>query len=131
MPTVNIVCGEFHPGPCAFYGHCLTLQPLDLDKPLLRVACSHLREVECVGCEESLSLASALVWGVAGLLVMGPLGALLGVALCGRRTEVTFKARLRDGRAFVAVASARTFRRLCSSQGARSNMSTARLERSR
>lgn len=63
MPTVNIVCGDFHPGPSAFDGHYLTLQPLDLDKPLLRVACSHLRDVECVGCEESLSLASALVWG--------------------------------------------------------------------
>jgi hypothetical protein len=115
MSTVNIVCGDFHPGATIYDGHSLMLQPLETQKPPLKIACSSLRDILCLSCEENTPLATALLWGSVGLLILGPLGAVLGVTLCSKRNEVTFKARLRDGRAFVAIASDRTFRRMCGS----------------
>lgn len=64
---------------------------------------TELERVE-IATEESVKKAAGTVgWGVAGSALLGPVGLLAGLLLGGRKTEVTFVARLKDGRKFLGT----------------------------
>ena len=62
--------------------------------------------VECeIATEESVKRIGGTVgWGLAGGLILGPVGLLAGLIAGGRGKAVTFVVRLRDGRKFLATA---------------------------
>lgn len=47
--------------------------------------------------------------GLAGGLLLGPLGLLAGALSFGKRTRVTFIVKLNDGRGFIATANAKSY----------------------
>ncbi|HBL28612.1 MAG TPA: hypothetical protein DD490_17390 [Acidobacteria bacterium] len=63
--------------------------------------------------DETRSLLGAAGWGLAGSLLLGPTGLLLG-ALWGARKqkEICFDAQLKDGRKFLGIADVTTFQKL-------------------
>ena len=61
--------------------------------------------------EESIrKLSGAAGWGIAGALLAGPVGLLLGALWGGRKKErVCFSATLTDGKMFLAVAESKIY----------------------
>lgn len=63
--------------------------------------------------EESVKKVGGTVgWGVAGAVVLGPVGLLAGLLLGGRGKEITFVAQLKDGRKMLATTDSKTFTKL-------------------
>lgn len=62
--------------------------------------------------EESLKKLS-VGWGLAGGLLFGPLGALAGFVLGGKKKkEICFACYLKDGHKFLAITDSKTFQKL-------------------
>lgn len=77
-----------------------------------RVPESELEEVE-IATEQSVKRLSGTVgWGLAGGVLLGPAGLLAGLLLGGRDKEVTFVARLHDGRKFLGTTDNGTYIKL-------------------
>jgi hypothetical protein len=68
---------------------------IDLSKKLSRI--------EIVTEENKKSIISATGWGILGGVTFGPLGALAGLVLGGRRKEHYVACYLDDGRKFLAI----------------------------
>ncbi|MBF9235631.1 hypothetical protein [Microvirga alba] len=63
-----------------------------------------------VASEESVKrLGGTIGWGVAGAVLLGPVGLLAGLLAGGRGKDVTFVCKLKDGRKFLATASSKMF----------------------
>lgn len=74
-----------------------------------------ITELETVGIatEESVkNLGGAIGWGAAGAVILGPVGLLAGLLLGGKKKEVTFVAKLKDGRKLLASTDSKTFTKL-------------------
>ena len=60
--------------------------------------------------EESIKkLGGTIGWGLAGSVLLGPVGLLAGVLAGGNRKEVTFVARFKDQRKLLATVDKKTF----------------------
>jgi hypothetical protein len=63
-----------------------------------------------VATEETIKrMGGAIGWGLAGGLVLGPVGALAGVLAGGRGKSITFICQFRDGRKFLGSCNPNTF----------------------
>jgi hypothetical protein len=63
--------------------------------------------------EESVKkVAGTLGWGLAGSLVLGPVGMLAGLALGGNRKEVCALCELNDGRKFLATMDSKIYQQM-------------------
>jgi hypothetical protein len=63
--------------------------------------------------EESIKkLPEMAAWGLAGSLIMGPLGLLAGVMLGGNKKQVCALCELHDGRKFLATMDAKVYQEL-------------------
>mgnify|MGYP001608718031 CR=1 FL=1 len=70
-------------------------------------------EVVEVASEESVKkIAGTVGWGIAGALLLGPVGLLAGALAGGRKKEVTFVAKFRDGRRLLATTDSKTYTEL-------------------
>jgi len=77
-----------------------------------KIAAEEVLKIE-VATEETVQKAGGTVgWGIAGALIAGPLGALAGGYIGGRKNEATFVCELRDGRKFIGVMNSRLFTEL-------------------
>ena len=66
-----------------------------------------------IATEESVKkIGGTLGWGAAGGLLLGPVGLLAGLLLGGRKNEVTFVAKFKDGRRLMATTDSATYRKL-------------------
>jgi len=66
-----------------------------------------------VASEDSVKkIGGSLGWGVAGGVLMGPLGLIAGAILGGNRKDVTFIAELSEGRKFMATTDSKTYTEL-------------------
>ena len=64
---------------------------------------SELVEVEIASEESVKRFGGAVGWGLTGGILLGPAGLLAGVLAGGNEKRLTFVARLRDGRKFMAT----------------------------
>ena len=66
-----------------------------------------------VASEESVKrIGGTLGWGAAGMLALGPVGLLAGLLLGGKKKEVTFVAKVKDGRKLLGTTDHKTFTKL-------------------
>lgn len=66
-----------------------------------------------IATEESVKKIGGTVgWGVAGAALLGPAGLLAGLLLGGKKKEVTFIARFKDGRKMLATTDSKTFTKI-------------------
>ena len=103
--------GDFRPGPAEFAAGSLTLVSPGPPERVERIGAGRLASVETLASEgggRERAIAKALI----GSLVFGPVAGLAALSAVRKRHEVTFLARLDDGRHFVAVGDDRTFSRL-------------------
>jgi hypothetical protein len=66
-----------------------------------------------VASEESVKkLGGTIGWGAAGAVLFGPVGLLAGLLFGGRKKEVTFVAKFKDGRKLLATTDNGTYTKL-------------------
>jgi hypothetical protein len=59
--------------------------------------------------ENVKKLGGTIGWGAAGGLLLGPVGLLAGLLLGGKKKEVTFVAKFKDGRKLIATTDSKTW----------------------
>lgn len=63
--------------------------------------------------EESVKrLAGTAGWGIAGMAIFGPLGAIGGMLIGGKDKNVCFAVYLKDGRKFLATTDGKTYQKI-------------------
>lgn len=68
-----------------------------------------LESVEMASEANVKKLASTVGWGAVGGLALGPVGLLAGLIAGGRKNEVTFVARFKNGKRILATADRKAF----------------------
>lgn len=111
MATITLKDGDFGGGATVVVGETTLYLP-DRSRPGLNepVPLSEIAEIESVADDRSGQLKQAARLGARGLLATGnPLGLAASVFAVTRPKDVDFAVRLKDGRRFVATASAATY----------------------
>ncbi len=73
---------------------------------------SHLASVDMVTDENKVSILGACGWGIAGTLIAGPIGAVVGSLLGGKKDVHTILVTLVDQRRFLATCSPAEYKQL-------------------
>ena len=71
-----------------------------------------LETVEIATEESVKKIGGTIGWGAAGAIILGPVGLLAGLLLGGKKKEVTFVAKFKDGRKLLASTDSKTFTKL-------------------
>ncbi|CAD7351601.1 hypothetical protein X12_003531 [Xanthomonas arboricola] len=113
MASVNIHAGDFPKGKATLMFGVLSL-PWQMGDGLTAksISLSDLESVD-IATEESVKrLGGTIGWGVVGATLLGPVGLLAGLLAGGRKTEVTFVAKLKDGRKFLGSSDSSTYKKI-------------------
>ncbi|UJF20962.1 hypothetical protein [Shewanella sp. OMA3-2] len=73
---------------------------------------SEIERLEEASEESVISIGGAAGWGVAGSVLLGPVGLLAGLILGGKSKDTTFICEFKDGRKFLGTASFKVFNEL-------------------
>lgn len=74
-----------------------------------KVKLADIEAVEVASEEAVIRVGGAIGWGVAGAVLLGPVGLLAGLVAGSRGKAVTFVCKLKDGRKFLASAPSKVF----------------------
>ena len=111
MGKIKVHAGDFPHTAAGVYGNTFTFpktQGFGIDK----VPLSELISVEVASEENVKKIGGSVGWGVAGAVLLGPLGLLAGLLGGGRKKEVTFVAVFKDGRRLLATTDSKTYTQL-------------------
>lgn len=113
MAKMKVLGGDFGKGDgfYAFGGMSLP-DPSSIWGSKINLQCSDLTEVALATEDSVKKLGGAAGWGAVGALALGPVGLLAGVILGGNKKEVTFIAKLNDGRKFMATVDSKTYTKI-------------------
>lgn len=113
MASINIHAGDFPKGSAKLMFSTITF-PWQAGDGILgkTVQLSELDEIDKASEESVKRLGGTVGWGVVGAALLGPVGLLAGLLAGGKGTDVTFVAKLKDGRKFLATTDAKTFTKL-------------------
>jgi hypothetical protein len=109
MAKIQVLAGDFLQGQAAYHAGCINIETALYPWPGLNVSVSELKTLEVDSETSARSLPSALGLGIAGAMMLGPLGAAAGLMFAEETKEVTFWAELKDGRKFVGVTDGETY----------------------
>jgi hypothetical protein len=117
MASVEVLGGDIQKGKwnlVAVFGQCsMTMaNPKDMFKPFELNLNKEVQSVEMMDEEKLKKLGGTAAWGLAGALVLGPLGAIGGMLLGGNKKEVTFACHLKDGRKFLATTDSKSWHKI-------------------
>lgn len=104
MSSVKIHAGDLRSGTWP-----LSAGSLFVGAPVERIPLTALDTLEPASTEAVERLGGKIGWGVAGGMLLGPLGLLAGLLAGGKRHQTTFVARFNDGRKMLATTDSRTF----------------------
>lgn len=103
--------GDFHPGSASFTSGILTLMSLRDPSAREQIGAARLSSLEVLT-REGGGRTGAMAKALVGSLVFGPVAGLTALAALRTKHEITFMARLDDGRHFVATGDQKTFAEL-------------------
>ena len=111
MSTIKVEAGDLDKGAWVFSGMMgmAVMSKGFFTKVDLR---QELDRIELLDEESVKRLTGTAGWGIAGAVLLGPLGALGGILLGGNKKEIAFAAYLKDGRKFMAVTDGKTWKKL-------------------
>jgi hypothetical protein len=120
MGTFILKAGDFGAGSTVLFGDDLVHLP-NPDAPggVEHLSVRALVEVEPVAADSTDRVNSAVKFGLSGFAALGPIGLAASALALGRAKQVTFMAKLADGRHFVATADARSLADLRALRGGR------------
>ena len=118
MATVKVEAGHIDKGAWQYsgmFGTSILTRASTKDHPWKGETINHgleLERTELLDEEKVKKLAGTAGWGVAGAVLLGPIGAIGGMLLGGNKKEVAFAAYLKDGRKFMATTDGGTWKKL-------------------
>lgn len=74
-----------------------------------KISVNEVEVVEVASEEAVKRIAGTIGWGVAGAVLLGPVGLLAGLLAGGVGKDVTFVCKFKDGRKFLATAPSKIF----------------------
>ena len=112
MAKVKVHAGDFLKSDGQYSFGSLTLKTTKHSFIGETIPITKLEAVEIATEENVKKLAGTVGWGAAGALILGPVGLLAGLLLGGKKKEVTFIAKFKDGRKLLASTDSKTFTKL-------------------
>jgi hypothetical protein len=109
MARIQVLAGDFLYGQAVYNSGCINIETALYPWPGINVSVSDLKTLEIDHDASGHSLPSALGVGMAGALMLGPMGAAGGLMFSEDTKEVSFWAELKDGRKFAGVTDAETY----------------------
>jgi hypothetical protein len=74
-----------------------------------QIPMSEIEILEQASEENVKKIGRTVLWGLAGAVALGPVGLLAGLLLGGKKTEITFFTKFKDGRKLVATVDSKTW----------------------
>lgn len=107
MSKIKVLAGDFPEGSCDY-----SWGKFDFGFLSENVSDKNLEMVEIATEESVKKIGGTVGWGVAGAVILGPVGLLAGLLLGGKKKEVTFVAKFKDERKLMASTDSKTFTKL-------------------
>lgn len=112
MAKVKVHAGDFLEGDGQFTLGSLVLKTKKHSFVGEAIPLTKLKMIEIATEDSVKKLGGTVGWGAAGALLLGPVGLLAGLLLGGKKKEVTFIAKFKDGRKLLATTDSKTFTKL-------------------
>lgn len=115
MSSIEIHAGDFPKGKASFNFGVIGFrwQPGDGFTTGQTLALKgQLESVELASEEAVKRVGGTVGWGIAGATILGPVGLLAGLLLGGKGTNITFVAKLKDGRKMLATTDSKTYTKI-------------------
>lgn len=112
MTRLTVQSGDFLQGEGEYRNGSLTLKTPYSAFSGERISLARIHELRLASRESNRKLGSAIGWGMAGVLVAGPLGLLAGLWFGGKEEEFTFLATFKDGRKLMAITDGKTWSKI-------------------
>jgi hypothetical protein len=109
---IKIHGGDFRKGVGSYGFGSITLPGKHFGAMPVMIDASELQEVALASEQIVKSWTGTAGWGATGAVLLGPVGLLAGLIAGGKRKEVTFVARFKDGRKFLATTDSATYTKL-------------------
>lgn len=109
MATIKVLSGDFLQGDGEYRNGTFKLKTAFNTSPGVLLKASAFKTLE-IATEDSIANQDALGFGIAGAMLLGPVGAIAGYLMAGTRTEVTFIGTFEDGRQLLAATDSKTYR---------------------
>lgn len=112
MAKIKVLAGDFLKGDGQVSFNALGLRTEKHSFLGESIPFSQLEEVEVASEESVKKIGGTIGWGAAGAVLLGPVGLLAGLLAGGRKKEVTFVAKFKDGRKLMGTADNATYLKL-------------------
>ena len=112
MAKITVHAGDFIEGKGQISFGSMVLKTKEKNWVGEGIPFSDIDEIEKASEDAVKRVGGTLGWGVAGAVVLGPVGLLAGLLAGGRGKDVTFVAKLKDGRKLLATTDAKTFTKM-------------------
>jgi len=112
MAKIKVHAGDFLEGDDQYSFGSLILKTKEHSFIGETIPITELETVEIATEESVKKIGGTIGWGAAGAVILGPVGLLAGLLLGGKKKEVTFVARFKDGRKLLATTDSKTFTKL-------------------
>jgi hypothetical protein len=109
MAKIKVYAGDFLKETGEYTFGAITLKTTEHPWMGESIRITELEYVEAASEEAVKKVGGTVGWGVAGAVLLGPVGLLAGLLLGGKKTEVTFVAKFKDGRKLLASTDSKTF----------------------
>ena len=109
LGRINIHAGNFKKGLAHQFVHGKFLMQSEGKFFREKILPSQIEKLEHASEASVVSLGGAAGWGIAGSVLLGPVGLLAGLIVGGRGQDVTFICVFKDGRKFIGTASSKTY----------------------
>ena len=107
MSKIKVLAGDFPEGSCDYSWGQFNFGFLSEN-----ISDKNLETVEIATEESVKKVGGTIGWGAAGAVILGPVGLLAGLLLGGRKKEVTFIAKFKDGKKMLASTDSKTYTKL-------------------
>lgn len=112
MAKVTVHAGDFLKWEGQFSFGSLTLRKTEHSWIGETIQITQLETVDVASEQSVKKIGGTIDWGAAGALVLGPVGLLAGLLLGGKKKEITFVAKFKDGRKLLATTDSATYTKL-------------------
>jgi len=112
MATIIVHAGDFLKGDGMYLNGELILKTEEHKFVGESISEKQLEFIEIASEENVKKLGGTLGWGAIGGVALGPVGLLAGLLMGGKKKQVTFIAKFKDGRKLLASTDSKTFTNL-------------------
>lgn len=108
MANITVLAGDFAQGDGEYQQGIFHLKTLANTSTGSEFKASAFKTLE-IATQDSIANKDAIGFGIAGAMLLGPVGAIAGYLIAGTETEITFIATLKDGRKLLAATDSDTY----------------------